>query len=224
MEKRNNTIDTTSKKYVILTGRFETGIEEQQQGYIQLFGADNIQYFFDLYFHWYNIIHELGHCIVEKQGAVMSRVDEEMYVNRLAVAYYRYMGEDSRLKELEERLTKILSQFPAPMPEGETFLDFYTRIWNTEQINNVMIYGYFQLNSVLEAFHNEGSLKDVLKEIGIDASEQNEKCACTEEIASANTQAFLQSALKNLSAMGIQMPQIRVELQDDPMIQCAREE
>ena len=56
-------------KYVIMSGKFESGNEEQQQGYKMLFGAENIQYFFDLYFHWYNLVHEMGHCIVEKQGA-----------------------------------------------------------------------------------------------------------------------------------------------------------
>ena len=73
-------------KYVIMSGKFESGNEEQQQGYTMLFGAENIQYFFDLYFHWYNLVHEMGHCIVEKQGAKFSKVDEEMYVNSLAVA------------------------------------------------------------------------------------------------------------------------------------------
>lgn len=210
--------------YIIMSGRFETGNEEQQQGYMMLFGAEDIQYFFDLYFHWYNIIHETGHCLVEKQGAKMSRVGEEMYVNSLAVAYYRYMGDDQRLKELQDRLTKILSQFPAPMPEGESFTAFYERIWNTEQINNVMIYGYFQLNSVLEALKADRSLKDVLREIGIDIREFEDKKPCTAEITSSNASTFLNDAISNLTAMGVDVPNIRIELVDDPMIQCARPE
>ena len=91
-------------KYVIMSGKFESGNEEQQKGYEMLFGAENIRYFFDLYFHWYNLVHEMGHCIVEKQGAKFSKVDEEMYVNSLAVSYYRYVGEEARLQELKERL------------------------------------------------------------------------------------------------------------------------
>ena len=210
--------------YVIMSGRFETGNDEQQQGYKMLFGADEIQYFFDLYFHWYNIIHETGHCIVEKQGAKMSRVGEEMYVNSLAVSYYRYMGDDKRLNELQQRLTKILSQFPVPMPEGESFTEFYERIWNTEQINNVMIYGYFQLNSVLEALKANRSLKDVLKEINIDIRDLDTKRLCEADIISANAEVFLNDAVGNLKAMGVDVPDIRIELVDDPMIQCARSE
>lgn len=211
-------------KYVIMSGKFESGNEEQQQGYKMLFGAENIQYFFDLYFHWYNLVHEMGHCIVEKQSAEFSKVDEEMYVNSLAVAYYRYMGEDEKLGQLKERLTNILNQVPAPMPEGEGFVDFYTRIWNTEAINNVMIYGYFQLRSVLEALKNEKDLDAVLKEIGVEikASENLEKC--TAEIKSDNAVLFLETARKNLISLGVEVPEIRLELVDNPMIQCAREE
>ncbi|MBP5417947.1 MAG: hypothetical protein J6Y58_10560 [Clostridiales bacterium] len=211
-------------KYVIMSGKFETGNDEQQQGYMMLFGPENIQYFFDLYFHWYNLVHEMGHCIVEKQGAEFSKVDEEMYVNSLAVAYYRFMGEEEKLGQLKERLTNILNQVPAPMPEGEDFVSFYTRIWNTDAINNVMIYGYFQLRSVLEALKNEKDLDAVLKEIGVEikASENLEKCAA--EIKSDNAALFLDTARKNLISLGVEVPEIRLELVENPMIQCAREE
>ena len=211
-------------KYVIMSGRFESGNEEQQQGYKMLFGAENIQYFFDLYFHWYNLVHEMGHCIVEKQGAKFTKVDEEMYVNSLAVAYYRFMGEDERLGQLSDRLTNILNQVPAPMPEGEDFVSFYTRIWNTEAINNVMIYGYFQLRSVLEALKKEKTLASVLKEIGVDIHEPGDLEKGTAEIKSENAVHFLETARKNLIAMGVGVPEIRLELLDDPMVQCAREE
>ena len=185
-------------KYVILSGRYETGNEEQQQGYKALFGEEDINRFFDLYFHWYNVIHEMGHCLVEKQGAVMSRVEEEMYVNSFAVAYYRFTGDTSRLRSLQERLTMILARFPAPMPDGESFTEFYERIWNTEQINNVMIYGYFQLRSVLEALENDAELKDVLKKIGINTKDPESKEKCTAEISSENAELFLNTARKNL--------------------------
>lgn len=209
-------------KYVILSGRYETGNEEQQQGYKALFGEEDINRFFDLYFHWYNVIHEMGHCLVEKQGAVMSRVEEEMYVNSFAVAYYRFTGDNARLRSLQERLTMILARFPAPMPDGESFTEFYERIWNTEQINNVMIYGYFQLNSVLEALKGEKTLKDVLDKIGITIDESKKPGTCDAAIVSENAPIFLQKAVDDLKALGIDVPEIRVELVDDPMVQCAR--
>ncbi|WP_234123494.1 hypothetical protein [Clostridium hydrogenum] len=34
-------------------------------GYNKLFGNERIQEKFDLYFHWFNIVHEIGHIIVD---------------------------------------------------------------------------------------------------------------------------------------------------------------
>ena len=243
--------------YTIMSGCFEKGSSEEQAGYIGLFGPENIQYYFDLYFHWYNLVHEVGHCIVEKQGAVMSKVREEMYVNELAVGFYRAIGENEKLDSLKGKLEEIIGRMPAPMPEGEGFREFYERIWGTEQLNNVMIYGYFQLNSVLEAFRAARSFLDVMKEIGVEISEVGASAdegadtatsadagaeastgagaeastgaganadMANLEICSENAQAFFAYALRRLGDFGIDLPQIRLELVDSPMIQCARSE
>lgn len=210
--------------YRIISGRFETGTKEQQFGYIQLFGNDDIQYFFDLYFHWYNLVHETGHCICERYGADMTAFDEEMFVNRFAVAYYRYAGEDDKLAFLQGRLAAIIGGIPSPVPEGETFEEFYKRIWNTEQIANVMIYGYFQLNSVLEALKKKGSLKDVLKEIKVPVNDLVTPEKCQAEVTSSNTDLFLEKAVSNLKSIGVDVPEIKLELVDNPEIQCARPE
>lgn len=124
-------------RYVIYSGRSEKGNEEQKPAYRMLFCQEDTQYFFDPYFHWYNLVQETGHCLVEKQAARFSKVEEEMYVNYLAVSYYRYIGED--------------------------LISFYTRIWNIEQIKNVMIYGYVQSRSVLEALNDDMPLTDVME-------------------------------------------------------------
>lgn len=76
-------------QYKIISGKYETGTMEQKQSYCQLFGEDDIEFKFDLYFHWYNLIHELGHCMVDINHVTMNKVDEELYVNKFAVAYWR---------------------------------------------------------------------------------------------------------------------------------------
>lgn len=224
--------------YVIMSGCYETGTEEQKQGCKMLFGEEGIEHFFDLYFHWYNVVHEMGHCIVERYGAEMPKADEEMYVNALAVAYYRFAGEESRLKELKERLMGISSNLPAPMPKGEDFLSFYKRIWGSEALNNPMIYGYFQFRSVLEALEHPQTLEQVLAQIGIktivnseiskaDITSESEARSTYEKdlkVTSENASKFLNAARDTLISLGVDVPQIRVELQKDPMIQCAREE
>ena len=208
-------------KYKIISGRYETGSEEEQMGYRQLFGEDSIQYKFDLYFHWYNLVHEMGHCLVERYGKQLTKVQEEMYVNELAVSYYRYVGEEGRLGELEGFLKAVIDQVPSPVPEGQTFTSFFENIWGTEVLNNVMMYGYFQLNSVLEAMHKERSFDDVVKELGVTLS-KSEISKCSEAVTSSNAEAFLKTAIENMKSLGLDVPEVSLELVDNPMIQCAQ--
>ena len=243
-------------KYKIISGRYESGTEEQQAGYAQLFGGD-VQHRFDLYFHWYNLIHEVGHCLVEQYGKQMPQVKEEMFVNEFAVAYYRYAGESERLGELQGILQGIIDQMPSPVPEGETFLSFYERIWGTEELMQVLTYGYFQLNSVLEAMKPNRGLAAVAAELGatlredvraagatiteadsqaagatikeanMQASEATGDATlrtCDATVSSAGATAFLETAVANLKALGLTVPEIKLELTDNPMIQCAQPE
>lgn len=231
-------------KYKIISGRYESGTEEQQAGYAQLFGGD-VQHRFDLYFHWYNLIHEVGHCLVEQYGKQMPQVKEEMFVNEFAVAYYRYAGESERLGELQGILQGIIDQMPSPVPEGETFLSFYERIWGTEELMQVLTYGYFQLNSVLEAMKTNRGLAAVAAELGatpredvraagatikeanMQASEATGDATlrtCDATVSSAGAAAFLDTAIANLKALGLTVPEIKLELTDNPMIQCVQPE
>ena len=129
--------------YKIISGQYELGTEQQQEGYRMLFGEENIQYKFDLYFHWYNIIHELGHCIVDVQKINMTNVQEEMFVNEFAVAYWKHMGENDKLEQLGNILKEIISNMPSPVPNNISFVEYYESIWGTELLNDVMLYGYF---------------------------------------------------------------------------------
>ncbi len=65
--------------YRIISERYETGTQKQRQGFDQLFGNKNIQFRFDLYFHWYNVIHELFHCLVSSRKISMNPVQEELF-------------------------------------------------------------------------------------------------------------------------------------------------
>lgn len=215
-------------KYKIISGMYETGNEEQQMGYRQLFGEADIQRKFDLYFHWYNLIHEMGHCLVERYGVEKSKVQEEMYVNEFAVSYYRFIGESKKLDELKANLQAVIDQVPCPVPEGQTFISFFESIWGTEQLMNVMIYGYFQLNSVLEALKKDRSFEDVVSEMGVEVKHAKlEKCElkkCEEPIAASSAEAFLNTAIENVKTCGLDVPDIKLELVENPMMQCAQSE
>lgn len=96
--------------YKIISGRYETGTQVQQKGYDWLFGSKNIQEKFDLYFHWFNIVHEIGHIIVDIEKIDMDKVDEEFFVNCFAVAYWRNVDMKILIYQDLSHMVKILIQ------------------------------------------------------------------------------------------------------------------
>ena len=206
--------------YVIQSGKYESGTEEQQMGFRQLFGRD-VLCRFDFYFHWYNLIHELGHCFVSQSNMQISDIQQEMFVNEFAVGYYRYVGEIQRLNELEIMVQGIIDQMPSPIPAGESFLGFYEKIWNTDAIMQTMIYGYFQFYSVLEALRKQRSFENVAMELGFKIH-PSDVIPCNAELSSSNAGEYLNTALENMKACGMDLPCVRLQLMDDPTIQCVR--
>lgn len=56
--------------------------------------ADNAEYNYELYFHWYNLIHELGHIIIMFNSVSHPHpAAEEQLVNNFAVACWQHYGE-----------------------------------------------------------------------------------------------------------------------------------
>ena len=214
--------------YKIISGQYESGTVEQQEGYKQLFGEDNIQYKFDLYFHWYNIIHELGHCLVDikelRETPDLTSVREEMLVNQFAVAYWKYIGREDKVKELEMLLNDILANIPSPVPNGREFTEYYESIWKPETLNSVILYGYFQLNSVLEAIRQNNDLRAVLAFMNIELTEDIVLNTYDDTICASNAHKVLNVALENLNKLEIPSLEVCLELVDNPMIQCAQEE
>lgn len=210
--------------YKIISGRYETGTQEQQQGFAQLFGNENIQFHFDLYFHWYNVIHELGHCLVSSRKVSMNPVQEELYANRFAVAYWKMADANGNLQELRDMITEILNQIPSPVPPDTNFADFFQSIWSSEAMQTVAMYGCFQLACVLEAMKAEKDFWEVLSEIGISALQTNPVQKYSGEISAKGTQDVLRLCIENLSNAGVVLEEFQVELElvDNPEVQCAR--
>lgn len=224
-------------KYSIISGRFQTGTPQQQAGYVKLFGQDDIEYKFDLYFHWYNLIHEIGHCIIENYGMEMSEVSEEMLVNEFAVGFLTYIGETEMLNRLRNIIESAVRCMPSPVPEGKDFIGYYKYLLETEEGKTelikkmsefpdeaAVIYGYFQLRSVLEAFEKDRNFEDILSQAGIKIRSSKLPDIPDSDISADNAHLFLDSALKALWLMGVDVPEIKLQLVDDPTIQCARKD
>ncbi len=210
--------------YRIISGRYETGTQEQQQGFTQLFGNENIQFRFDLYFHWYNVIHELCHCLVSSRKISMDPVQEELYANDFAVAYWKMADANGNLQKLREMITEALNQIPSPVPPDTDFIAFFQSIWNSEASQTVAMYGYFQLSCVLEAMKAERDFWEVLREIGISAVPTSSVQKYNGEISSERAQDVVRLCVENLSNAGVVFEnfQIELDLVDNPEVQCAR--
>ncbi len=209
--------------YKIISGQYELGTEDQQSEFKMLLGEDNIQYKFDLYFHWYNIVHELGHCLVDSQQINMSDVKEEMFVNEFAVAYWKYIGAEVQINELEDMLNRIHANIESPVPYDIGLVEYYESIWKTEVIDNVMVYGYFQLISVLEALKVKKDFKTVLNSIGIDLNSNIIMSKYEGAICAANAYKVLDNAVANINELDINPIQVILELVENPTIQCAQQ-
>ncbi|MDP4091188.1 MAG: hypothetical protein Q8930_18230 [Bacillota bacterium] len=208
--------------YKIISGRYETGTQEQQLGYNQLFGAENIQEKFDLYFHWFNIVHEIGHILIDLQKTDMDKVHEELFVNCFAVAYWRIADKGNNLRKVEALINNILKFMPSPIPQGTTFRDFFKNLWGTEAMNSVMMYGYFQISCVSEAFKSDRTLSDLLSEIGYEDIHTSLIKPYSEEVNSGNAVKVLNQCISNLNDIGIEVGDVGIELVDNPEMQCCQ--
>ena len=208
-------------KYKIISGKYETGTPTQKQSYCQLFGQGNTQHKFDLYFHWFNIIHEVGHCILQTYHIQMGPVDEELYVNKFAVAYWKSADRSNHLEELKDLITQVLKDIPTPVPEDMCFSDFFKTMWEKNEPPTVALYGYFQLSCVMEAMKTQSSLRDVLEEIRISIPGDKQIQPYHGQISSDHAQEVLKVCQNNLIHLGISLPPVELELVDNPEIQCA---
>ena len=207
--------------YTINTGQFEKGTQEQQAAFTQLFGSENIQYKFDFYFHWYNIVHEYGHCLCSYHKSNIIGLKQELLVNRFAVSIWQYAGYEKELESLQKMISEILQRIKNPVPDHMSFTDYYEQIWETDEIMKVPIYGYFQFMSVQMALEKIEDLSTVLGEMGIHKEISNRFPSHKKYAISAQTAKEVLHDIRHLlDYLGIEQPMVEVELVDDPSIHC----
>lgn len=207
--------------HIIYSGQFEKGTQEQQAVFKELFGSQNTQYKFDFYFHWYNIIHEYGHCLCMYYDSDIIGLKQEFLVNRFAVSIWRYAGYEQELNDLKKLINDALQRIKDPVPDHMSFTEYYEQLWGTDELMQVPIYGYFQFKSVQTALENREDLGTVLMEMGIHKEIGNQSLAYRKYSISADTAKVALHDIRHLlDSFGIEQPPVEVELVDDPSIQC----
>jgi len=113
------------------------------------------QSFYELYFYWYNIPHELGHIL---RGYYSSRGDtnwqEENAVNSFAVAYWKARGESNRLQQFRQLVRSAFRKLADPVPIGEDRSSYLDEHYG-ELASVPSAYGHFQFSMVLNALEEK---------------------------------------------------------------------
>ena len=120
-------------------------------------------------------------------------------------------------------LSEILQRIENPVPDHMSFADYYEQIWETDEIMEVPIYGYFQFKSVQMALENRGDLATVLGEMGIHKEINNRLPSHMEYSIFAQTAKEALHDIRQLfDGLGIEQPMTDIELVDDPSIHCVK--
>ena len=160
--------DTSTPVGVIVNGLYGQGTEEQNAMIHSLLGGELARDRFEVYFQWYNTIHELGHLITVHHGTynhedmegTRHMVDEELLVNSFAVAFWMHFGEDEKIYALEEMVDYVLNNL-APPVENMSHIDFMREAIDEERFEEIFtfeIYGWFQFSLVHGILRERDSL------------------------------------------------------------------
>lgn len=139
-------MDTEKKVVEIITGGYGMGTSEQNEVVDTILGEIHARERFEIYFHWYNILHELGHSIMYFNTDNRPHiVNEEQIVNDFAVAYWLYYGEDEKINSLNEIISYALAHLKCPTPTGVTHIEYAHEKWGRKILIPLMIMVGFNL-------------------------------------------------------------------------------
>lgn len=132
-------------KVEITTGQYVTAPLEQQLVIRHLLG-ENVECHFEIYFHWYNMIHELGHAIFEFNCPNRPHpADEEQLVNQFAIAYWRHYGEIEKLESLCSIVHDSLRKFVVPTDNAKDHLAMQKNTGALKNYTTLITMGGFSL-------------------------------------------------------------------------------
>ena len=154
--------NTQDYRLRIVTGDYRKAPVEQKKMIRDLF-EENAEHNYEIYFHWYNVLHELGHAIMMFNAPSRPHpADEEQLVNNFAYAYWKHYGEQKMLKELCSIVSETIHKFSVPANNNESHIDYAKSKWGTEELYSFNNYGWFQFSSVQAAIKEAPNLEQAL--------------------------------------------------------------
>lgn len=208
--------DTTSHFAEITTGVYRNGNKEQKALVEVLFGKQNVEFYYEIYFHWYNVIHELGHALIAtNSNEHYHPVDEEQLVNDFAVAYWIHYGEKEKLRDLEKIVSTTISKFTRPVSDDVTYVDYAKEKWGKVELYNFNNYGWFQFNCVSESLKKQIGIEFALQQMGGANLKIQRQKKFTYIVDNELSSRVLKDAADVLAEWGMKVPLIKLSFSSD---------
>ena len=198
---------TEAYQVEIQTGSYQAAPLKQREMLSQLFG-ENAESKYELYFHWYNLIHELGHCVMMfNSGARPHPAEEEQLVNNFAVAYWRHYGEPGKLDALSALVPSVLSRLVSPVRDGSGYMDYAKDKWGQGEFFTFNNYGWFQFSSVQAAISHPQSLEQALSRMFPFQGHPFRKETLSYPLQEGSASEIIESAVSRLAGNSVILPQ-----------------
>lgn len=210
-------MDVQGKTIEIITGLYEQGTPEARQIVDGIWGKEQAQERFDLYFHWYNLLHELGHGIMAFNCPQRPHpVEEEQLVNDFAVGYWLHYGEAEKLEALGAVVSYALAHLTLPDGAGTSPTDYARAKWGTAALFTFNNYGWFQFSCVKESLQRGETLASVLPRMGIERPQVQPRRTLAYSLSNETILPIVRDAACMLRAWGAVLPEVTVALDPDP--------
>lgn len=208
--------------YSVTTGLYNQSTEEDQKNVVTALGQDNTEERFNLYFKYYNVIHELGHGLIYyNKGTDIPIAEEEQLVNDFAVAYWKYYGEEEKVKELEDIANYAVENIGDNYKNNIDYMELAKENSSKDNFKssffNFNDYGWFQFSCVKQSFKENKDLETVLKEMGFkDFKLPEPEELKYDEISNDVSTEIINDAINNFHSWGLKFPKATHHFDKNP--------
>ena len=226
-EKTENEKTLSAYPYLmVVTAKY--GSTDEYKTFIDKTFGTNAEERFRVYFQWYNVVHELTHGLIiynaninmnthtqeyNKEGYI-----EEQKVNDFAVAYWKKYGDPEKVQMLKETVDYILSNMKDPTDGKLTTQEYGKQLWESDNPDSSFeAYGWFQFNSVKEAFEKNLTLEEAYKNLGLPkgANFDDEKLTY-DKVDETVCDKIISDTVNKFKKWGLNYPEIYHVYDDDP--------
>ena len=201
------------KIIIIITGRYGQGTPEENEMVASILGREDTQKRFNIYFNWFNTVHEIGHIVEHSlQDGGFGFLEGELFANAFAAGFWAHYGDEDTFGILREIVSHAVENTESPLPEIEDIYDF-ARLWEqgdadlTAELFSFESYGWFQFNLVYRVLDEMRDFASVLRDAGIEINEVPPQYVITTSLGEYNIPEILRIVFTALrDDWGIEMP------------------